>query len=500
MSESQSIEGGADYVQGVGGRLSAPKSEGYRQVVTRIESRANPFVARFMLASDIAYVLAAIEVGATPPEDGEALLRCLLDLLPRADQLAASPAAGDIVVQREAWVFEKVGLTVGSRLHTGRNRGESVRTILPRLFFRDVVHREKKALLRLIRALHTQAGPVREALAPVFHHLQHAGYTTVGEYLLAWATNLLPHIDRLDQADERLSIAPPPQTGRREGVEIAQSVGRRLGFARVSILRQETHVTEDQFSDPFFALVSTAAALARMSEDLRIWMTTEFDFFELADAHASGSSVLPQKKNPFGLQTVIGTAQVSAGRLAAQITSSLAPCEELDSVFNIGSLFQQAHDIVGVTEFMAEVMEQGRFKLDELKRKATIGYAGASEALDILIFEAGVPMRVAHHELGAAVRAALAGKPIPDVGANIAAALGRPVNVDAARLLAVVKGEVVPDTALNLPAVNAAWTRIAGEIGTLADRIGGDGPVDIAIAALVAEAGRWLAARAKAAP
>ncbi|MCW5770078.1 MAG: hypothetical protein KIT16_00480 [Rhodospirillaceae bacterium] len=494
MNEAAKAEGGADYVQGVGGRLSATKSDTYRRVVTRIESRANPFVARYMLASDIAYVLAAMEVETTPAADGEALLRCLLDLLPNAEWMAAQPAEGDIVVQREAWVFEKVGRVVGSRLHTGRNRGESIRTILPRLFFRNMVFRERQALLRLIRALHAQAGPVREALAPVYHHLQHAAYTTVGEYLLSWASNLLPHVERLDQADARLAVAPPPQTGRREAVAIAEAVGRRLGFARTATMRQEMHVTEDQFGDPFFAMVATAIALARLAQDLRIWMTSEFDFFEIADAHASGSSVLPQKKNPFGLQTVIGTAQVSVGRLAAQLTSSIAPCEELDSVFNAGTLYQQAADIVGATEFMAEVIEQGRFKIDELKRKATWGHAGASEALEELIYVAKVPMRVAHHELGAAVRAELAGTPLPDLGARLAEGLGRPVAIDTAAIMAILRGEVVPDTALAIPAVNAAWTRIGAEAARLAAAPAEPGPVESAIAALVAEAERRLAA------
>src|SRR5690606_20144865 len=129
--------------------------------------------------------------------------------------------------------------------------------------------------------------PVREALAPVYHHLQHAGYTTLGEYLLAWASNLLPHLDRLAVADDRLSIAPPPQTGRAIPVAIAESVGRRLGFARAATLRQEMHVTEDQFGDPFFALTASAIALARTAQDFRIWMTSEFDFFDISDAHAS---------------------------------------------------------------------------------------------------------------------------------------------------------------------------------------------------------------------
>ena len=273
-----------DQAHGVGGRLAVAKSQLYQETVGVVEGRANRFTARYMLASDIAYVLTAVELGVTPPEDGRTLLRCLLNLLADADRLSAIPATTDIVVQREAWVIERVGPLVGARLHVGRNRGEkSLRNYLPRLFFRQALHDHRRATLDLINALHAKAAPVLDAWAPVYHHLQHASVTTLGEYLLAFAAGLLPHLERLEQAEARLGLAPPAQSGRDEVVRTAAIVGRRLGFSNVALLRQQMHVTEDHLVEPYFAMTLVNVVLSRLLSDLRIWMTEEFHFFDVSD-------------------------------------------------------------------------------------------------------------------------------------------------------------------------------------------------------------------------
>ncbi len=480
-------ESGTDYAQAVGARLSQPKSPLYRETIMRVEARATPLLARYMLASDLAYVMSGTDIGVIPPDDSKALISCLLDLLKNPEQLVTVDG-GDVVLQREAWVVDRVGRSIGSRLHTARNRGESIRNLMPRLFFRQVLWAERQALHRLIAALHKKAGPVRRALAPLYHHLQHASATTLGEYLLSWAANLEPYLTRLEQSDARIDVAPPSETSRRELMEIQAAVTKRLGFSRMHSLRQQLHVTEDQFTDPFFSLVMVNVALSRMAQDLRIWMTTEFNFFDLADEHASSSSHLPQKKNPFGLQTVIGGAAVSMGRLAAQLATSIAPCEELDSVFNAGSLYQQALDIVGWTNFMAEVIERGTFHLDEMKAKATIGYAGASEALDQLVFEDNIPLRSAHRALGTFVRADLAGEPLPSLRKTLEEDGLDSSRIDDRQLAGVIRGETVPETALALPAVEAMWTAIGERLPRYEATLAGPGPVENALKSLSDEA------------
>jgi argininosuccinate lyase len=466
---------GADstsFVEGVGGRLGAQKSDRFRRTLQSVEGRANRYVGRAMLASDLAYVLSAMELGFTPQDEGKALLGCLLELLDQVDELTKHQSNLDILVQRESWVAERLPKHVAARLHFGRNRGESIRGYLPRLFFRDALFRQREALLGFLRVLIAKAEPVLDSIIPVYHHLQHAGVTTLGEYLLAWVENLFPYLERLDDAARRIDIAPPPMSGRPEVVAMGEAVRQRLGFSAMAPLRQQIHVTEDQLFEPFFALLTVAVALARLSEDLRLYTTTEFAFFDMADEHASGSSQYPQKKNAFGLQ--------------AQMTMSVSLSEELVSVFQAASLYQQADDIVANTLFMAEFVERGRFDAQEMRSKAGSGYAGAAEALDILMFEHDVPMRVAHHELGALVRALVEKTDIPDISKHLAAELGRPVEIDLPRLLRVIRGEEIVKVSLNLSAVHASWEKLSHKLGPhMPVR---QNPVDVAIAALIKEA------------
>ena len=371
-----------------------------------IEGRNNPYLAKYMLMGDLACVLSAWELRITPDDAAKALVRCLLDLIPRAEELGRAGAAGDIVLQREFWIAEAVGPEVGSWRHVGRNRAESLRGSLPRLFFRDALHHEHVALLRLVRALVDRAHPVLEAVAPFYHHLQHAGRTTLGEYLLSFATSFHGHFERIAQTDARLDLAPPPNCGREVVVELINRAGHRMGFSKVARLWEECFITEEHFSEPFFVLAQIAVALGRLAEDLRLWMTAEFGFFELADQHASGSSGRPQKKNPFGLQAVINGAAIGAGRLAAQFATNITVSEEGDTTYHAYSMYQFAQDVVAWTEFMADVIEKGDFKLDELEKKSTLGYACAREALDVLVYEHKVPYRYAHRCFGELVRMA----------------------------------------------------------------------------------------------
>jgi argininosuccinate lyase len=196
------------FVEGIGGRLSAPKGKTYARAVLDIESRNNPFIGRYMLAGDLACVLSARELGITPKPEADRLIRCLVDLIPKAQELARTKSIGDIVVSRELWVADVVGRDAGSWLHVGRNRAESLRGSLPRMYFRDILWRQNAALQRLVAALVDKAEPNLEALAPFYHHLQHAGRTSLGEYLLSFATNFATHFDRLAEADRRLDLAP----------------------------------------------------------------------------------------------------------------------------------------------------------------------------------------------------------------------------------------------------------------------------------------------------
>ena len=486
--ESPSTRG---FVEGVGGRLAAPKSQSYTRGVLAIEARNNRYLAKYMLAGDLACVLSAWELGVTPDHAARALIRCLLDLLARADELGASAREGDIVLQRELWVAEAVGQDVGAWLHVGRNRAESLRGSLPRLFFRDALYREHLALLRFVNVLLDKAEPVLDALAPFYHHLQHAGRTTLGEYLLAWARSFHGHFERIAQTDRRLDLAPPPNCGRPVVVELINRVGRRLGFSSIARLWQECFITEEHFSEPLFVQTQIGVALARLAEDLRLWMTAEFGFFELADEHASGSSGRPQKKNPFGLQAVINGAAIGAGRLAAQFATNITVSEEGDTTYHAYSMYEYALDVVAWTEFMADVIEKGEFKLTELERKSALGYAGAREALDVLVYEHKVPYRLAHRALGELVRNAEAGADRASLVTLLAARLPSGA-IDADELVRTLAGESKNHIMLNHEALRMTHKELHASLRRITAKTLAN-PVESAIERLIEEASRALA-------
>ncbi|MCL4487444.1 MAG: lyase family protein [Chloroflexi bacterium] len=483
---------GSQYAEGVGGRLGAAKSASYERAVGRVEGRANPFVARYMLASDLAYVLSAGELGLTPRPVVRSLIVLLLDLLDKAETLDYRDAATDIVVQREAWVIEQLGPAVGGWLHLGRSRGESIRAYIPRLFFRQTLHEERLALITLANTLIGKAEPGLEWLAPSFHHLQHASITTLGEYLLSWVSTFLRHVERLEQAGERLDFGPASETSRPNIKELNDRVCRRLGFRRRGQARREGIWCEDQFSEPFFFLVLISVDLARLAEDLRLWMTPEFRFFEIADQHASGSSNLPQKKNPFGLEAVIGGAALGAGRLAGQLAANVTPSDESDALFHAGSLYQHAKDVTAWTSFMADVIEEGSFNAGELREKLAMGYVGAGEARDILVYDHGVPNRAAHRALGLLVRAESENQPPPNISAFVKEETGLDIQVDAAELDAVVRAERIPPTVVDLPLIRQRYEELAKDVEMAQRAVPSLSATEAAIASLVREARAWL--------
>jgi argininosuccinate lyase len=475
------------------GRLAGGKSRSYQRAVNEPETRASRFTARYMLASDIAYVLSAAELGATPRTVAAGLLQALLPLYEQADGIDTSAPLGDVVAQREAWVAEKAGRDNTAWLHLGRNRGESLRSFLPRMFFRQTLHEAMQADARLISNLVARAAPVLEAISPNYHHLQHSGLTTLGEYLLSWAVVFERHIERFEQVDRRLDKAPPPFGGRKILDDLYRDVSRRLGFTHRARLRRDAIWVHDQFTEPFFALALLAVDLARLAQDLRVWMTPEFGFFELADEHAGGSSALPHAKVPFGLQAVIGTAMMASTRLAGEMTAASNLSEGSEPIYQSASLYGLAQDIVACARYIGDVVEKGHFNLEELRRKATLDYAGSSEAHDRLVYDFQVPFRTGHRALGALVRNHYLKELRLDLNQMLEQELGRPFAIDQDEIMDIVLVNRIWPSMFDFPMLRETLADYERRAKAAVENCGGEGAVERAIAALLAEARGWLA-------
>jgi argininosuccinate lyase len=475
------------------GRLAGGKSESYRRAVNEPETRASRFTARYMLASDIAYVLSAAELGATPRDAARKLLPALLALLSEVDGIDMRLPLGDVVSQREAWVTERAGRESAAWLHLGRNRGESLRNILPRMFFRETLHAAGQADAQLLSNLVSRSEEVLEAVSPNYHHLQHSGFTTLGEYLLSWAVVFERHLERFAQVDRRLDKAPPPFGGRKVLNDLYDKVSRRLGFSTRARLRRDAIWVHDQFTEPFFVLSLLAVDLARLAQDLRVWMTPEFGFFQLADEHAGGSSALPHAKVPFGLQAVIGGAMMASTRLAGEMVASSNLSEGSEAIYQSATLYSLAQDIVAFTRYMADVVAKGHFDLDELRRKSTFDYAGSSEAHDRLVYDFQVPFRTGHRALGAMVRSHYLGEPPADLNALLASDLNRPFDIDQNEIMDIVLGKRLWPTTFDQPMLRETLAVYRQKAQTAGKRLEGESVPERAVRQLVDEAALWLA-------
>jgi argininosuccinate lyase len=475
------------------GRLAGGKSPSYQRAVNEPETRASRFTARYMLASDIAYVMSAAELGATPSKVAAGLLKALLPLYDDVSAIDTSTPLGDVVAQREAWVTDKAGREATAWLHLGRNRGESLRSFLPRMFFRQTLHEAVQANAKLLTNLVARARPVLESIAPNYHHLQHSGLTTLGEYLLSWAVVFERHMERFEQVDRRLDKAPPPFGGRKILDDLYGAVSRRLGFSHRAHLRRDAIWVHDQFTEPFFTLTLLSVDLARLAQDLRVWMTPEFAFFELADEHAGGSSALPHAKVPFGLQAVIGGSMVASSRLAGEMTAASNLSEGSEAIYQSASLYGLAQDIVAFTRYMGDVIEKGRFNLEELRRKATLDYAGSSEAHDRLVYDFGVPFRTGHRVLGALVRNHYFQEPRLDLNQMLEKELGRPFAINQDEIMDIVLVKRTWPSMFDFPMLHETLAEYERKAEAATTRSKDEGAVERAIEALLAEARGWLA-------
>jgi argininosuccinate lyase len=471
------------------GRLQGTKAASYLRAVNEPEARASKFTAPIMLKTDLAYLLCSAEMKLMPEDTARHLSKSVLQCLDELATRDTSLPPGDIVAQREKWVTELVDKKDAAWFHLARNRGESLRNYLPRLFFRDVLHIQGQKIALLVAQLVNRAESLLDALAPNYHHLQHSGLTTVGEYLLSWAVTFERHIQRLQQIDKRLDNGPSTFGGRPQTNKLFDAVNARLGFTRRGRLRRDGIWVQDQFTEPFFALTLIATDLARLAQDLRIWVTPEFSLFDLADEHASGSSGLPHAKVPFGLQQIVGAGVMTGTRLAGELASACAgPSEGSEALYQANTLYQNALDVVANTAYMAEVIEKGTFRLEEMKRKALFDYAGTSEAHDRLVYDFGVPFRLGHRLLGSMVRAHYEGNPIPDLNAMLRSETGHDFQIDQAEIMDIVLVKTIWPTTIDAQMLQRVWQEMSEKARAATASFAGDGVVCQALEKVVLDA------------
>ncbi|QKG70079.1 argininosuccinate lyase [Erythrobacter mangrovi] len=314
----------------------------------------------------------------------------------------------DIHMTTESRLAELIGAAAG-RLHTARSRNDQVATDF-RLWVRDAMDQADAGLEALQRALVTRAGEHAASIMPGFTHLQTAQPVTLGHHLMAYYEMIRRDRSRFADARARMNESPLGSAALAgTGFPIdREATTAALGFDR------PTRNSLDAVSDRDFALDYLMAAsqcalhLSRLAEEFIIWASQPFGFVKLPDSLSTGSSIMPQKKNPDAAELVRGHAgRVIGCATALMITMKGLPLayskdmqDDKPPVFEAASLL--ALSIAAMTGMVADTT----FVTARMRQAAELGYATATDLADWLVREADVPFREAHHITGAAVKRA----------------------------------------------------------------------------------------------
>jgi len=314
----------------------------------------------------------------------------------------------DIHMTTESRLADVIGPVAG-RLHTARSRNDQVATDF-RLWVRDTLDHTDAALAQLQRALVERAGEHADTIMPGFTHLQTAQPVTLGHHLMAYFEMLRRDRSRLMDARARLNQCPLGSAALAgTGFPIDREMtAQALGFDA------PTANSLDAVSDRDFAMdyLSSAAQcslhLSRLAEEFVIWASQPFGFVRLPDTLSTGSSIMPQKKNPDAAELVRG----HAGRIVGCATALMVTMKGLPLAYSKDMqddkppVFEAAGLLDLSIAAMTGMIADCTFDIARMRQAAELGYATATDLADWLVREAGIPFREAHHITGAAVKLA----------------------------------------------------------------------------------------------
>jgi len=389
------------------GRFVEPVDERVKRYTASI-----PFdwrLARFDIQGSLAHAAMLHKVGVLSAEDLADIRRGLREIQSEIDNgsFVWNLDDEDVHFNIERALTRKIG-EAGKRLHTGRSRNDQVATDV-RLWLRDAIDRIQ-ALLRQARlALLDQAERHAATVMPGFTHLQAAQPVTFGHHLMAWQEMLRRDMERLADCRRRVNRLPlgaAALAGTSFPID-RDFVARELGFEALC------ENSLDAVSDRDFAIEFLAAGalimmhLSRMSEELVLWMTPRFAFIDLPDRFCTGSSIMPQKKNPDVPELMRGKTGRMNGHLIALLTLMKAQplAYNKDNQEDKEPLFDAVDTLVDSLSIFAELVPGIRVNAEAMRQAAIEGHATATDLADYLV-KKGLPFRAAHEAVARAVRLA----------------------------------------------------------------------------------------------
>ncbi|PKQ26569.1 MAG: argininosuccinate lyase [Actinobacteria bacterium HGW-Actinobacteria-4] len=360
------------------------------------------------LRASIAHVHALEKAGLLTAEESVAMVAGLEKL--RAEvasgKAVAAPTDEDVHGALERLLIDKVGSELGGKLRAGRSRNDQIAT-LPRMYLRRHARVIAGQVLDVVDALLSQADRHIDAPMPGRTHFQHAQPVTLGHHLLAHVWPLLRDVERLTDWDARAAWSPygaGALAGSTLGLDPA-AVAAELGFQGPTENSIDATASRDVIAEFAWVTAMIGVDLSRLSEEIIAWATVEFGFVRLDDAYSTGSSIMPQKKNP----DIAELARGKAGRLIGDLAGLMATLKGLPLAYNRD--IQEAHepvlDAVDTLEVLlpafAGMVETLRFQTERMAELAPAGFSLATDVAEWLVKQ-GVPFRDAHEIAGACVR------------------------------------------------------------------------------------------------
>ncbi|ARU54479.1 argininosuccinate lyase [Oleiphilus messinensis] len=385
----------------------------------RFSEPTDAFVERFTASVDfdkrlyfhdiqgsMAHATMLAEVGVLTDAEKEQIIAGLTEIREEieAGAFAWSVKLEDVHMNIEARLTSKIGIT-GKKLHTGRSRNDQVATDI-RLYLRDEIDVICAELSRLQTGLIALAEQEADTIMPGFTHLQTAQPVTFGHHLLAWNEMLERDFGRIQDCRKRVNIMP---LGAAALAGTTYPIDRTI-TAKLLNFTCPSENSLDSVSDRDFAIEFSAAAsllmthLSRFSEELILWTSAQFNFIDLPDRFCTGSSIMPQKKNPDVPELVRGKTGRVTGHLISLLTLMKAQplAYNKDNQEDKEPLFDVIDTLKGCLKAYADMVPAIEPKRDSMREAAKRGFSTATDLADYLVVK-GMPFRDAHEVVGKAV-------------------------------------------------------------------------------------------------
>ncbi|MGJ4077134.1 argininosuccinate lyase [Corynebacterium macclintockiae] len=318
------------------------------------------------------------------------------------------PSDEDVHGAMERGLIDRVGPEVGGRLRAGRSRNDQVATLF-RMWLRDAIRDITAGVLDVVDALVAQCDRHPEAIMPGKTHFQAAQPVLLAHQLLAHAQPLLRDVQRFQDLDKRLAVSPYG-SGALAGSSLAldpEAIAEELGFDSAADNSIDATSSRDFASEAAFVFAQVAVDLSRLAEEVIAWSTPEFGYVTLADEWSTGSSIMPQKKNPDVAELMRG----KTGRLIGNATGLLATLKAMPLAYNRDLQEDKEPIADSVAQLnlllpaMAGLVDTLTFHPERLRELAPAGFTLATDLAEWMVRQ-GVPFRVAHEASGSCVRIA----------------------------------------------------------------------------------------------